>query len=109
MQIQLEPREQTSNVFRVLAPFFTIVLAIIIGAIPLLWMKINPFSAYKSILVGSCGDIYGISETLVKAIPLMLCGLAVAFPLTANNWNIGAEGQFLMGGFGASVVACGVM
>jgi simple sugar transport system permease protein len=105
MQFQLEPREQTSKSFKILTPVLTLVLALIFGAIPLLFMKINPFAAYKSILVGSFGDMYYISETVVKAIPLMLCGLAVAFPLTANRWNIGAEGQFLMGAFGASVVA----
>lgn len=105
MQILLEPREITSKSLKILAPAATILLALLVAAIPLLWMKVNPFAAYKSIIIGSCGDIYGISETLVKAIPLMLCGLAIAFPLTANRWNIGAEGQFLMGAFGASVVA----
>jgi ABC-type uncharacterized transport system permease subunit len=105
MQIHFEPRESTSKAFKMLAPLITIILAMVVGAIPLIWMKINPLIAYKSILVGSCGDQYGISETLVKAIPLMLCGLAVALPLRANLWNIGAEGQFLMGAFGASAVA----
>jgi simple sugar transport system permease protein len=105
MQIQLEPREIHSKSFKIGVPFVTILLALCVSAIPLLFMHINPFTAYKSMLVGAWGDVYGISETLVKAIPLMLCGLAVAFPLTANRWNIGAEGQFLMGGFGASVVA----
>lgn len=105
MHIQLEPREVSSKLLKILAPVATILLALVIGAFPLIWMKINPLSAYKSMLVGSCGDMYSISETLVKAIPLMLCGLAVAFPLTANRWNIGAEGQFMMGAFGASVVA----
>lgn len=104
MQILLEPREVTSKVYKVLAPVVTMLLALIVGIIPLLWLKINPLEAYKSLFFGSCGDVYCFSETLVKAIPLMLCGLAVAFPLTANRWNIGAEGQFLMGAFGASVV-----
>jgi simple sugar transport system permease protein len=105
MQIQFEPRERTSKAFKILAPLITIGLAIVVGAIPLVWMKINPFIAYKSIIIGACGDKYGISETFVKAIPLMLCGLAIALPLRANLWNIGAEGQFLMGAFGASAIA----
>lgn len=105
MQIQFELRSHTSNAFKALAPVVTLVLAMVIGAVPLLWMKINPFIAYKSIFVGAFGDTYGISETLVKAIPLLLCGLAVALPLRANLWNIGGEGQFMMGAFGASVVA----
>ncbi|MBD3305212.1 ABC transporter permease [candidate division KSB3 bacterium] len=105
MHIQLVPRASISKRLKIFLPFGTIGLAILIGAIPLLFLQINPLAAYKSILVGSCGDLYSLSETLVKAIPLLLCGLAVALPLTANRWNIGAEGQFLMGGFGASVVA----
>jgi general nucleoside transport system permease protein len=105
MQIQIEPRTHASNAFKALAPVVTLLLAMVIGAVPLLWMKINPLVAYKSIFVGAFGDTYGISETLVKAIPLLLCGLAVALPLRANLWNIGGEGQFMMGAFGASVVA----
>jgi ABC-type uncharacterized transport system permease subunit len=105
MHLQFEPRAQTSKVFKILAPFITILLAMVVGAIPLVWMGINPLLAYKSILIGACGNMYGISETLVKAIPLLLCGLAVALPLRANLWNIGGEGQFLMGAFGASAVA----
>jgi len=105
MQLQFEPREQISKAFKIFAPVITIVLAMVVGAIPLVWMKINPLIAYKSLIVGSFGNTYGISETLVKAIPLMLCGLAVALPLRANLWNIGGEGQFLMGAFGASAVA----
>ncbi len=105
MHIFLEPRELTSTSFKMLIPVVTILLAMVVGAIPLLWMRVNPFTAYLSIFIGSCGNIYNISETLVKAIPLMLCGLAIAFPLTANRWNIGAEGQYMMGAFGASVVA----
>ncbi|PIE32339.1 ribose ABC transporter permease [candidate division KSB3 bacterium] len=105
MPILLEPRELTSKSFKALTPVVTILLAMVVGAIPLLWMRINPFAAYRSIFIGAFGDIYGISETLVKAFPLMLCGLAVTLPLTANRWNIGAEGQYMMGAFGASVAA----
>ncbi len=105
MRIQLEPRQVTSKALKVLTPIVTFILALVVAAILLLWIKVNPFVAYKSILVGAIGSMYDISETLVIAIPLMLCGLAVALPLTANRWNIGAEGQFVMGAFGASVVA----
>ena len=105
MQIQLEPRQAASKMYQTLTPVATFVLAMVVAAILLLFIKVNPFAAYKSILVGAVGSSYGIAETLVIAIPLMLCGLAVAFPLTANRWNIGAEGQFAMGAFGASVVA----
>lgn len=105
MRFQFEPREQPSKVFQILTPLLILGLAMVVGALPLLWMRINPLLAYQSIIVGAFGNGYGISETLVKAIPLMLCSLAVALPLQANVWNIGGEGQFFMGAFGASVVA----
>jgi general nucleoside transport system permease protein len=105
MRIQFERREETSNLFKLMAPVVTILLALVVGAIPLLWMRINPLVAYNSLFMGAFADTYSLSETLVKAIPLTLCGLAVALPLRANLWNIGAEGQFLMGAFGASTVA----
>ncbi|RYD02030.1 hypothetical protein N752_26625 [Desulforamulus aquiferis] len=54
---------------------------------------------------GAFGSKYGISETLVKAIPLMLCGLGVSIAFRMQLWNIGAEGQFYMGAFGAAWVA----
>jgi len=105
MQVLLEARESKSHSIKFLAPAAILLLALVVSAVPLLWLKVNPLAAYRSIVVGSCGDIYSLSETLVKAIPLLFCGLAVAFPLTANRWNIGAEGQFMMGAFGASAVA----
>ncbi len=105
MHIQLDPRPVTSTAYKILMPVATFLLAMVVAAFPLLFIKVNPFAAYKSIFMGALGSTYGMSETLVIAIPLMFCGFAVAFPLTANRWNIGAEGQFAMGAFGASIVA----
>jgi simple sugar transport system permease protein len=56
-------------------------------------------------LEGTLGTPYSVSEVLVKAIPLMLCGLAVAVAARIQVWNIGAEGQLVLGGMGAAWVA----
>ena len=60
---------------------------------------------YAAMFSGAFGDWYGISETIVTAIPLMLCGLAVALSAKMLLWNVGAEGQFHMGAWGAAAVA----
>jgi simple sugar transport system permease protein len=60
-------------------------------------MNVNPFAAYYEILRGSLGSWYGFGETVVKAIPITLCALACVLPFRAAVWNIGAEGQLVMG------------
>jgi simple sugar transport system permease protein len=61
-------------------------------------------ASYVHIAKASFGDIGVFSDTMVKAIPLMLVGLACALAFRMRLWNIGAEGQFFIGAFGASAV-----
>jgi simple sugar transport system permease protein len=61
--------------------------------------------AYKRIFTGAFGSLYGLSETTVKAIPLMICGVGLSIAFKALIWNIGAEGQLLMGAIAATWVA----
>ena len=62
----------------------------------------NPITVYRSMLSGSLGDRYALSETLVKMTPLLLTGLAVAIAFRMQLWNIGAEGQIYMGATAAA-------
>jgi general nucleoside transport system permease protein len=62
------------------------------------------FSAYRALLQGSLGGTTQLSETFVTATPLILTGLAVAVPLRAGLFNIGAEGQFVAGGMVAGLI-----
>ena len=57
----------------------------------------NPVHAFGALLDGAFGSADGWSETLVKTCPLLLCGLAVALAFQTGIWNIGAEGQLLIG------------
>jgi general nucleoside transport system permease protein len=61
-------------------------------------------SAYSALIRGSLGGTSQISETLIAATPLILSGLAVAVPLRAGLFNIGAEGQVVAGGIAAGLV-----
>ena len=58
---------------------------------------VNPLYALAKIFSGSFGSIYGIKETITKAIPLILVGSGLAMAFRAKFWNIGAESQLLMG------------
>jgi len=73
-------------------------------AILLISYKVDLVKGYGAFFSGAFGSMYGITEILVKAIPLTLCGLAVMLPLRARLWNIGAEGQLYMGAFAAAIV-----
>src|SRR4029079_5167960 len=63
-----------------------------------------PIRAYSHILTAAFGSVGVISDTLVKATPLILTGLACSIAFRMRLWNIGAEGQFLLGAWGASAV-----
>ena len=58
---------------------------------------VNPLYAITKIFSGSFGSLYGIKETITKAIPLILIGSGLTLAFRAKFWNIGAEGQLLMG------------
>ena len=79
-----------------------IVIALIIGGIIIAIVGGDPFASYAHIARASVGSIGVFSDTLVKATPLILVGLACSLAFRMRLWNIGAEGQFFMGAFGAS-------
>ncbi|MBK9714086.1 MAG: ABC transporter permease [Kouleothrix sp.] len=104
IRLHIEPRATTP---RWLAPAISIgavALALLIGAAILALAGGDPIAAYGQIARSSFGSIDVFSDTLVKAIPLMLVGLACALAFRMRLWNIGAEGQFYMGAWGASAV-----
>ncbi len=81
-----------------------VVVALLIGAIVLAISGGNPWATYAHIARASFGSVGVFSDTLVKATPLILVGLACSVAFRMKLWNIGAEGQFFMGAFGASAV-----
>ena len=89
---------------RFLYTVLAIILGIIIGSIILIVSGTNPIEAYKVIFFGAFGKPKYISWTIVKAVPLILTGLSVAFAFNTGLFNIGAEGQYIVGSIGALVV-----
>ncbi|MGQ9599350.1 MAG: ABC transporter permease [Anaerolineae bacterium] len=97
MQIIFERRLEPSRLIAFLVPIISIVLALVMGGILLLVAGADPIQTYRAMFDGAFGTSYARSETMVKAIPLMLTGLAVSIAFRMRFWNIGAEGQLVMG------------
>jgi len=68
-------------------------------------MRLDPFAIYQKIIEGSVGSAYRIRGTVTKAVPLIMLSLGTGLAFRMKFWNIGAEGQFYMGAFGASIAA----
>jgi ABC-type uncharacterized transport system, permease component len=79
--------------------------ALAAAAVIMLCMKLNPLKIYGQIIAGSLGSAYRFRETVNKAIPLTVLSLGIGIAFRMKFWNIGAEGQFFMGAFGASLAA----
>lgn len=105
MRLIIEKRLESSRFIAFLVPIASILLALLAGAGLLAAAGVNPWETYRAMAQGAFGSKYSLSETLVKAIPLMLSGLGVSIAFRMLFWNIGAEGQLAMGGFAAAGVA----
>lgn len=88
----------------ILITLISLVLALVVGAIIILALGSNPLEAYGALWKGAFGTGVAFTVTLGKAVPVMLTGLAVAIAFRCNVFNIGAEGQLLMGAMCAALV-----
>ena len=85
-------------------PLIGILLGLLAGAGLIALSGVNPLSAYAAMLSGAFGSPYAIANVLVRASPLLLCGVGVAIGIKAGLWNVGAEGYMYMGALGAGLV-----
>lgn len=95
--MRFERREHPSTTLTVLAPVGAVLAALVIAGLLIAIAGANVFQAYGLILKGAFGSRLGFSETLTRATPLILTGLAAAVAFRARLWNIGGEGQLYMG------------
>ena len=106
MRVELIPRIHSGRVVTLLATTASVGLALLLGAVVLAVCGVNPWEAYHAIFSASLlGGGYALSDTAVKATPLLLCGLGCAVAFRARLWNVGAEGQLLLGAWAATGVA----
>jgi simple sugar transport system permease protein len=80
-----------------LIPIGAIVSALLIGAVMLLFLRANPLQAYAALIGGALGDVSGLTQSAVKATPLLLVGLGIVIAFRASVINIGGEGQIIAG------------
>ncbi|TCZ78874.1 ABC transporter permease [Paenibacillus albiflavus] len=88
----------------VLVPLIAILLGLLTGAVVMLIGGYNPIVAYAALLERVFGNIYDFGETIRQITPLILTGLSVAFAFRTGLFNIGAEGQFILGMTGATLI-----
>ena len=102
--MRLERRQQTSRAAMVIAPLGAIAFTLAISALLVLWAGAPVGRTYALLLQGGFGSVFAWSETLTRAIPLILTGLAATVAFKARLFNIGAEGQLYAGALAAVAV-----
>ena len=90
-----------------LLPLLAVPVAFLIGAVMLAALGANPLEAYGAMLQGAFGDKSGITQTLVKATPLLLVGLGVCIAFRGGVINIGGEGHIIVGALAATAFSIG--
>jgi simple sugar transport system permease protein len=84
-------------VFSVLLPLLAVLAALIVGAVMLILLRADPLKAYSALIGGALGNVSGLTQSAVKAAPLLLVGLGIVIAFRASVINIGGEGQIIMG------------
>jgi len=105
LRIKFEPRlDEPPAWYPLVVSLSAVVVALILGGIVIAFVGGNPFLSYVHIARASFGSIGVLSDTIVKATPIILTALACSIAFRMKLWNIGAEGQFIMGAWGASAI-----
>jgi general nucleoside transport system permease protein len=97
MQLVLEKRAERSAGIAIASPLIAIALTLFVMSILFLILGKNPIEALDVYFIEPLTDPYSLGEIAVKATPLVLIGVGLSLCYIANIWNIGAEGQFLVG------------
>ena len=90
-------KEWFSRLIDGLLPVFAALAALVVGAIILLFLDVNPIEAYKALFEGAFGSANAFAETLVKATPLLLVAIGICISFRGDVINIGGEGQMIVG------------
>ncbi|MBP1856783.1 ABC transporter permease [Rhizobium herbae] len=104
MRIELERRPDVSKLFSILSPFIALGLTIFFGGIMFVLLGKDPVSALYSFFIEPLTEVWSLHELAIKAAPLILIAVGLSVCYRSNNWNIGAEGQFIMGAIAGSIL-----
>ena len=104
-RLRLELRDQANLLTHLLVSLLLLIVALLLSGVVMAVAGGNPLDVYRSMFGAAFGSRWGLNDTLVKMVPLALAGLGVSLAFRMKMWNIGAEGQLLMGALAASGVA----
>src|ERR1700745_3396035 len=105
MQLVLEKRAERSNTIALISPLIAIGMTVVTMIILFAILGKNPLSALVVYFIDPLTDGYSLQEIAVKATPLVMIAIGLSLCYLANAWNIGAEGQFLIGAVAGSWIA----
>lgn len=105
MNLHFEKRRNASTAALFIVPLVSFLTSLLLTSLILVCFDVNPLATLGAMFTGAFGSGRAFTETLVKAIPLMLTSLGVALAFKLRFWNIGAEGQLVMAGIATSWVA----
>jgi simple sugar transport system permease protein len=105
MALRLEPRGNHSQLWAWLSPVVAILATLIVSAAIFAALGKPAGAALYAFVVAPLSNLDGLAELAVKAAPLVLIGVGLAIGFRANVWNIGAEGQFILGAIAGGGVA----
>ncbi|RLT35087.1 MAG: ABC transporter permease [Chloroflexi bacterium] len=108
MASQLRSKRTLNTLISAALPILAVAAALIVGALLLAMLGVNPLRAYGALFNGALGNVSGITQTLTKATPLLLVGLGICIAFRGGVINIGGEGQIVLGALGASALALGL-
>jgi simple sugar transport system permease protein len=95
--LRLQARAEPSQLMRYLAPLIAVALTLAGGLLVFYALGRDPLTGFQVFFLNPLKDAYSISELFLKAAPLMLIAVGLAVGFRANVWNIGAEGQYIVG------------
>ena len=103
--LKLEARAQPSKLMSYASPLIALAMTVVLASLLFIALGKDPVRGLAIFFVEPLNGMRGLSEVLLKATPLILCALGLAVCYRSNVWNIGAEGQFVLGAIAGGGVA----
>jgi len=103
--IALQKRANPSQLMGYLAPMIALFITVLAGLVLFALLSVPVGAAFHAFFIEPVSSVYGLAELGVKAAPLVMIGVALSIGFRAQVWNIGAEGQLILGAIAGSVVA----
>jgi ABC-type uncharacterized transport system permease subunit len=104
-RFEIQPKGDVSPYLRGLTPILALASSLAITTIIMMYLHVNVREAYGLLIYGAVGNVTSLSETLLKCSTLLAIAVGLSVAFRASFYNIGADGQFIFGGIGATWVA----